>query len=157
MQAQYLKKKLEKVEEYQSPSSVFHEFSISVIRNGTEVEVCAFEDVDLEAGDSYHDENCNVLVCGDHFELISSSPPDDDDDEKCEPKVTKKVDAVETENQDEISITAKVLESTVEASTSEAKALPETKLEETTNPPSTSTPIEVTSDLLPATSAVPNV
>lgn len=48
---------------------------ISVTRDGVEVKVCAFEGLDLEAGESHTDERCYFNRCGENFELISGFPP----------------------------------------------------------------------------------
>lgn len=43
---------------------------VAVTRDGVEIKVCAFDEVDLAEGESYLDEGCYYMKCGQNFTLI---------------------------------------------------------------------------------------
>lgn len=69
-------------------SNFFDSFFILSIkvcsRTCEQKKVCAFNGVDLEAGEFILDERCYYTECGRNYELISGSPPAPG--RRCEPK-----------------------------------------------------------------------
>jgi hypothetical protein len=61
--------------------------TFAVIRNGIEVKICDLHHVELEGGESYLDEHCNLVHCEKDFSVVHALPADPE--EKCETKISR--------------------------------------------------------------------